>query len=284
METRERGVDQLRKEIEFKAGRQMHTPKDFDFLVACIFEDLHEKVSPTTLKRLWGYLSEEVTPRVYTLDILARYAGYDNWASFSQGDAKSTAEQESPTIIEKNIKLLPMKWFAFAVIALLVVGLVVWTAFRQPTAINGYLLKQGDKFATYSDYLHLFGIQDTTAYWGCVLPHHPNIVIWGPEYHHPHWQNDGDRSQLLPTITEFWAPEGIDTAMIIMRNRDKYNHELRNNEVRITFMKNLNDTGYVFLGVYRLSLSLSDTTRCVWERVAEECDLANLGYLEELRN
>lgn len=72
--------------------------------------------------------------------------------------------------------------------------------------------------------------------------------------------------------------------MIIMRNRDKYNHELRNNEVRITFMKNLNDTGYVFLGVYRLSLSLSDTTRCVWERVAEECDLANLGYLEELRN
>jgi hypothetical protein len=69
-----------------------------------------------------------------------------------------------------------------------------------------------------------------------------------------------------------------------MRNRDKYRHELRLNEVRITFMKNLVDTSYVFVGVYRLSLQQSDTTRCVWERVAEECDLSHLDYLEELRN
>lgn len=69
-----------------------------------------------------------------------------------------------------------------------------------------------------------------------------------------------------------------------MRNRDKYDHERRLNEVRITFMKNLVDTGYVFIGVYRLSLQQSDTIRCVWERVAEECNLNNLDYLEELRN
>ena len=69
-----------------------------------------------------------------------------------------------------------------------------------------------------------------------------------------------------------------------MRNRDKYNHEVRLNEVRITFMKNLRDTGFVFLGVYRLSLEQSDTTHCVWERVDETCDLNNLDYLMELRN
>ena len=72
--------------------------------------------------------------------------------------------------------------------------------------------------------------------------------------------------------------------MVVMRNRDKYYHELRLNEVRVTFIKNLTDTGYVFLGIYRLSLEQSDTTRCVWERVADDCDLNRLDYLEELRN
>ena len=54
-------------------------------------------------------------------------------------------------------------------------------------------------------------------------------------------------------------------------------------ELRITFMKDLVDTGYVFLGVYRLSLSKSDTTRCIWQRVADEVDLHDIGKLEELK-
>ena len=54
-------------------------------------------------------------------------------------------------------------------------------------------------------------------------------------------------------------------------------------ELRITFMKDLVDTGYVFLGVYRLSLSKSDTTRCIWQRVADEVDLHDIDKLEELK-
>ena len=49
-------------------------------------------------------------------------------------------------------------------------------------------------------------------------------------------------------------------------------------------MKNLVDTGYVFVGIYRLSLQQSDTISCVWERVAEECDISHLDNLDELRN
>jgi len=33
-----------------------------------------------------------------------------------------------------------------------------------------------------------------------------------------------------------------------------------------------------------MSIEKSDTTRCVWERVIDECDLNNLDYLEQLRN
>ena len=49
-------------------------------------------------------------------------------------------------------------------------------------------------------------------------------------------------------------------------------------------MKNLTDTGYVFLGVYRTDLDQSDSTHVVWERVADECDLNNLAYLKQLRH
>ncbi len=56
------------------------------------------------------------------------------------------------------------------------------------------------------------------------------------------------------------------------------------NDIRLTFMKSLKDTTYTFLGAYRFSLTLSDTTHIVWERVAEDVDLAHLDYLEQLRN
>ena len=49
-------------------------------------------------------------------------------------------------------------------------------------------------------------------------------------------------------------------------------------------MKNLIDTGYVFLGIYRVNLTQSDSTHIVWERVADECNLNNLDFLEQLRN
>lgn len=58
----------------------------------------------------------------------------------------------------------------------------------------------------------------------------------------------------------------------------------RLDELRLTFMKNFVDTGYVFLGVYRMSLTQSDTTKVVWVRVAEEVDIDDLDAVEALRN
>ncbi len=49
-------------------------------------------------------------------------------------------------------------------------------------------------------------------------------------------------------------------------------------------MSQKSNTGYVFLGVYRMNEAQSDSTRVVWERVANECNLLHLDYLEELRN
>ena len=63
-------TEKLCKEIETALHRQMKTPKDFDFLKEKIYERLNILVSSTTLKRLWGYLDESVTPREKTLDVL----------------------------------------------------------------------------------------------------------------------------------------------------------------------------------------------------------------------
>lgn len=51
-------VEILKENIENMAGKKMHGPKDFDNLSAQIFNRLKIMISPTTLKRLWGYLNE----------------------------------------------------------------------------------------------------------------------------------------------------------------------------------------------------------------------------------
>lgn len=288
-------IDRLRESIEAQVDRKMRTPKDFDFLSEQIFEKEHQTVSPTTLKRMWGYLSETAAPRLSTLNILSQFIGYDDWDSFCKSESTEQPVEESEKVIESvgqesesrihDSRRWQPKWIVMTLIAVIALATFAWASLHhssQPSA--AYILKQGDRFPTCMDYLKLFGISDSVKYWGRVLPHHPNIVVWGPEYHHPHWHNYGNKDSMMPTITEHWEPADADSLMVVMRNRDKYEHERRLNEVRITFMKNLVDTGYVFVGIYRLSLQQSDTINCVWERVAEDCDISHLDYLDELRN
>ena len=48
-------------------------------------------------------------------------------------------------------------------------------------------------------------------------------------------------------------------------------------------MRCLKDSTFTFLDVYRMSLKKSNLTRIVYERIADECDLRFLDYLEQLR-
>lgn len=79
-------IAMLRNAIEEKVGRKMCTPKDFNFLSDKIFDELHQHVSTSTLKRLWGYIPSTIMPRKATLDLLAQFAGYANWSGFCGED------------------------------------------------------------------------------------------------------------------------------------------------------------------------------------------------------
>ena len=296
-EQQEKALAKLRESVEAVVERKMKTPKDFEFLSECIFEKFHERISPTTLKRFWGYLSETTTPRKSTLDILSMFVGYDNWKNFCRAYTESTEKSEStekepieekptekesveekPTEKEegRNRKKQLSPAILYTIIALLLTGIISGVCYqmfsKSSDKSSAYTLKIGDSFSSPHEYLKLFGIHAKEKLWGQILPHHKE------------WHNEGDKSKMMPTITEYWKPEGADSARIVERNIDQFNHCSRLNEIRVTFMKNLIDTNYVYLGVYRLSLDLSDSTKVVWERVANECDLNNLDYLEELRN
>ena len=87
----------LRSQIETAIGHSVVTPKDFDSLRDMIFSRLHIYVSSTTLKRIWGYLNDDVTPRQSTLNILARYLGYVDFEAFANGDVATAPSARAIT-------------------------------------------------------------------------------------------------------------------------------------------------------------------------------------------
>ena len=80
---------QLCEAIERQMGRAMQSPLDFKWLSERIFERVHETLSPTTLMRLWGYRTG-VVPRQATLDILARFLGYEDYREFLNKSKETT--------------------------------------------------------------------------------------------------------------------------------------------------------------------------------------------------
>ena len=75
-------ITTLRMDIEHEVKRKIRTPYDFEFLAGVIWERLHENISPTTLKRLWGYIDGADTTRRTTLCLLSQFLGFDDWEAY----------------------------------------------------------------------------------------------------------------------------------------------------------------------------------------------------------
>lgn len=296
-------IERLKKVIEAKVGRKIQTPKDFDYLAACIEEELHDPISVSTLKRLWGYIQSFSSPRFSTLNALAQFVGSESWEAFCRLCETEDETPSAPSVHDETSsgnKKRSKTWIVpFYLIALLICGFFIWRHVRpqqgnESDAAAGQqsVLRSGQVFSSTSDYLNLFGITSTSHPWSQPLPHHDGIIIWGPKYHHPEWHNEGTVDSLMPFITEYWTPadsDNIPAEIAVARNKDNYLRATTFNELRITFMKGIvrddetEDSTYTFLGIYRLNLEKSDSSRLVWQRIAEECDLSNLDDLEQLR-
>lgn len=82
-------LDNLRDDIRKRAGFQDKTlsPSDFDFLEENIKKELSKTfINAKTLKRFFGYDRTEESSfiRLYTLDVLSQYVGYESWNAYHE--------------------------------------------------------------------------------------------------------------------------------------------------------------------------------------------------------
>ena len=289
----------LREAVEKKVGKKMATPKDFNFLSEHIFEENHTRISPSTLKRIWGYLQNDNTPRSTSLNILANYVGYKDWDDFLASAEKEygalpeepeTADEQPGTPIyepefkEPKFKLKNYYLSAAALLLAAVLFTAMWLFFKSTDTSQQQTLHKGlNSYATMDDCLKLFGITANRKKHYQAVPNLNNIYVWCPTYHHPVWQNNGDSTKLLPTITERWTPDpelDIPQVQVNLYRSRAYVKAIANRELRLTFMRGIIDSTFTFLGIYRLS-PRSNEDSIVWERIADKCDLNNLGLLEQ---
>ena len=81
----------LLREVEQKYGRRIATTTDFESLSVVIEHQIGEMLSSSTLKRLWGYVRLNPTPRIATLDILSRFVGHKDFRNFCESLKESKA-------------------------------------------------------------------------------------------------------------------------------------------------------------------------------------------------
>lgn len=101
--------EELKREVERVVGHELREARDFEELSSLIIKGTRERLSPTTLKRLWGYLPhEEVQTRRHTLDVLARLTGFQDYEDFC-ARADGLDEMQSGILAESSITTEGMK-------------------------------------------------------------------------------------------------------------------------------------------------------------------------------
>ena len=88
-------IEELKSLVEQEYGKILATTTDFEEFSFFLEKHTGDKVSPSTLKRLYGYVSDNHKPRMVTLDILAQYIGHKNYMEFKQWLKTSTRYNSS---------------------------------------------------------------------------------------------------------------------------------------------------------------------------------------------
>ncbi|MGZ3752135.1 MAG: hypothetical protein ACXVAU_12715, partial [Mucilaginibacter sp.] len=113
--------------------------KDFEILNQLIFEKTKVSLSASTLRRIWGRVEYNHLPSVTTIDTLAKFAGFENWRTFSRqhvtvGSLSKTVE--NPVIKRKERSGWVLK-IALGILAAVTITLVSMYAKKSPASIKG---------------------------------------------------------------------------------------------------------------------------------------------------
>ena len=95
----------VKAEIERAYGVPILYPADCHRLSLSIRNSLNETIGVTTLKRLFGFVSDVIEPRRSTLDILARYCGFGDYEEMKRAVAATGDSdfESEPNIVVSNL-------------------------------------------------------------------------------------------------------------------------------------------------------------------------------------
>lgn len=95
--------------VEQKYAGSLCTTTDFEMLSVHLKLECGLLLSPSTLKRLWGYVNDIHKPRVNTLDALSRYLCHKNFKEFCSWLKSSSVYNSSfftaQQIVSKELKM-----------------------------------------------------------------------------------------------------------------------------------------------------------------------------------
>ena len=100
MKYKDEDIQRLKEKVEIVAGKKIETPRDFDFLARQVEGYVNERLSVSTLKRIWGYIPSGSNPSRFTLDVLSRMVGYAGWDMFV---ACGNGEESSFRIVRRKL-------------------------------------------------------------------------------------------------------------------------------------------------------------------------------------
>ena len=95
-------IDRLKASVEHFVGREIKLPRDFVFLEKQVECYTGVKISQSTLKRLWGYVSCDSAPSYYVLDTLTTMLGYTSWTDFVK---RSLDSESSCRIVRRKLQM-----------------------------------------------------------------------------------------------------------------------------------------------------------------------------------
>lgn len=95
------------KKIEEKFGMKLEYGRQCIALSEAIYEDTSERLSETTLKRMFGFTGQECVPHRSSMDILAQYLNYPDWKTLSaelHEDSEISDFSEVEEIVSSDLK------------------------------------------------------------------------------------------------------------------------------------------------------------------------------------
>lgn len=87
-------IQKLKDSIENKFGGKIAYQKDCKVLSDVVLKDTSQVISPSTLRRFFGFLSTNSNPSVATLDILSIFCGYSCWDEYKNKNSGSKYTRE----------------------------------------------------------------------------------------------------------------------------------------------------------------------------------------------